>query len=269
MRGDGIWRSRSIIDVSYRTRPDQTRHLPRRINGLSSLINDQATLGERVNEESLLLDDPASIVRPSKEIPCSSMPDSYQLPAIVLTALLLPAFAQLYLRSRDTRTLLWFLGFFFAVLRMLQFYDLACGPFLTPASTPGCRRRPDRYPHQFGSFSGLLVAATFRVGRITILYAIPFIIPLIAYALLHLRRLPRHTPSGMQFLIFPALGGLSLFAGCAWAISHREHAHGHHAFGFASSLAAPVCGFVFDRAALAAGLCRVRPSRHHRNTRFF
>ena len=43
------------------------------------------------------------------------MPDSYQLPAIILTALLLPAFAQLYLRSRETRTLLWFLGFLFAL----------------------------------------------------------------------------------------------------------------------------------------------------------
>src|ERR1700739_1644139 len=48
------------------------------------------------------------------------MPDGYQLPAIVLTALLLPAFAQLYLRSRDKRTLLWLLGFFFSCLRMLQ-----------------------------------------------------------------------------------------------------------------------------------------------------
>jgi signal transduction histidine kinase len=29
------------------------------------------------------------------------------------------------------------------------------------------------------------------------------------------------TPEGNRFLMFPALGGLSLFAGCAWAISHR------------------------------------------------
>jgi len=36
------------------------------------------------------------------------MPDSYHLPALILTVLLLPAFLQLYLRFRDTRTLLWF-----------------------------------------------------------------------------------------------------------------------------------------------------------------
>ncbi|MGA9584386.1 MAG: hypothetical protein WBQ95_03610, partial [Terracidiphilus sp.] len=52
------------------------------------------------------------------------MPDSYHLPALVLTVLLLPAFFQLYLRFRDTRTLLWFLGFFFAAIRMLLFYNL-------------------------------------------------------------------------------------------------------------------------------------------------
>src|SRR6185312_8494518 len=30
------------------------------------------------------------------------------------------------------------------------------------------------------------------------------------------------TPGGNRFLMFPALGGLSLFAACAWAISHRD-----------------------------------------------
>jgi hypothetical protein len=34
------------------------------------------------------------------------MPDYYQVPALILTALLLPAFGYLYLRFRDTRTLL-------------------------------------------------------------------------------------------------------------------------------------------------------------------
>ena len=40
------------------------------------------------------------------------MPDFYHAPALALTALLLPAFFYLYLRFRDSRTLLWFLGFF-------------------------------------------------------------------------------------------------------------------------------------------------------------
>ena len=43
-------------------------------------------------------------------LPC---PITYQVPALMLTALLLPAFGYLYLRFRNTRTLLWFLGFLF------------------------------------------------------------------------------------------------------------------------------------------------------------
>ncbi len=52
------------------------------------------------------------------------MPDYYHIPALALTALLLPAFGYLYRRFRDTRTLLWFLGFLFALARMLSFYPL-------------------------------------------------------------------------------------------------------------------------------------------------
>ena len=64
------------------------------------------------------------------------MPDSYQLPAVVMTALLLPVFAYLYLRSRDARTILWLLGFFCAILRMLQVYQLGLWDFSDPALHP-------------------------------------------------------------------------------------------------------------------------------------
>ena len=57
------------------------------------------------------------------------MLDYYQVPALVLTALVLPAFGHLYRRSRDIRTLLWFLGFVFAILRMLLFYRLGTWNF--------------------------------------------------------------------------------------------------------------------------------------------
>ena len=39
------------------------------------------------------------------------MQDWYQMPVLVLTALLLPAFGYLYARTRDVRNLLWFLAF--------------------------------------------------------------------------------------------------------------------------------------------------------------
>ena len=64
------------------------------------------------------------------------MPDSYQLPALVLTVLLLPAFFQLYLRFRETRTLLWLLGFLFACVRMLQVYQLGLWDYSDTAVHP-------------------------------------------------------------------------------------------------------------------------------------
>ena len=150
------------------------------------------------------------------------MPDSYHLPAFLLTVLLLPAFFQLYLRFRDTRTLLWFLGFFFACIRMAQIYNLGWWNYSNVADHP--------WIASIGE-SALLVSSAlflasmsplgFRIGRVRILYAVPFTIPLIAYTFLIYAVYLNQTPTGSPFLMFPALGALALFAGCAWAISHR------------------------------------------------
>lgn len=150
------------------------------------------------------------------------MPDSYHLPALVLTVLLLPAFFQLYLRFRDTRTLLWFLGFFFAAIRMLQFYNLGWWNYTDTQSHPWIAAvGQTSILISSALFLASLAPLGFRVGRVRILYAIPFAIPLVAYAFLIYGVYDGKTPGGLSFLIFPALGGLSLFAVCAWAISFR------------------------------------------------
>jgi len=151
------------------------------------------------------------------------MPDSYHLPALVITVLLLPAFFQLYLRFRDTRTLLWFLGFLFAVIRMLQLYNLGLGDFSDLNSHPWfAATGQTAILISSAFFLASLAPLSFRIGRVRILYAVPFIIPLIAYAFLISGFYRGSTPNGNAFLIFPVLGGLSLFAGCAWAISYRS-----------------------------------------------
>src|SRR6516164_6082834 len=113
------------------------------------------------------------------------MPDSYQLPALVLTLLLLPAFFQLYLRFRNTRTLLWLLGFLFACVHMLQHYKLGSWDYSDPLAYP--------WLAAIGETAILLSAAlflasltplAFRIGRVRILYVVPFTIPLIIYAFL-------------------------------------------------------------------------------------
>jgi signal transduction histidine kinase len=145
------------------------------------------------------------------------MPDYYQVPALILTALLLPAFGHLYLRFRDTRTLLWFLGFLFATFRMLLLYKLGSWnfsdgthPWMTAAGQTSI---------QVGSalFLASLSPLSFRIGRLQILYVIPFTIPLVIYSLLYHGFLHGAAPTGLMSLVFPALGVLSLCAGFFWA----------------------------------------------------
>jgi C4-dicarboxylate-specific signal transduction histidine kinase len=148
------------------------------------------------------------------------MSESYQLPAIVLTALLLPVFLQLYLRSREKRTLLWLLGFLFACVRMLQVYRLGLWDFSDAAVHP--------WIASIGQASALISSSlflaslsplSFRLGGRRILYAVPFTIPLVLYAILLNGVYHGQPPASIAFLIFPALGALALFAGCVWAFA--------------------------------------------------
>lgn len=148
------------------------------------------------------------------------MADSFQLPAIVLTALLLPAFAQLYARSRDTRTLLWLLGFFFAFLRLLQTYKMGLFDPATAAAHPWIAAAGLTCIQVSSAlFLASLSPLTFRLGRFRVLYVIPFTIPLTAYAFLLYVYYHGVMPVGFTFLLFPFLGSLSLLAGCFWALT--------------------------------------------------
>lgn len=149
-----------------------------------------------------------------------STPDSYQLPALFLTAILLPAFALFYRRSRDTKTLLWFLGFLFAFLRMLQINPLGLWDFSDAHQYPWVAATGLTF---IQISSGLLLASlsplTFRLGKKRIPYVIPFTLPLTAYAFLLYGLYNGSMPPGLPFLLFPALGALSLFVGCFWAFA--------------------------------------------------
>jgi hypothetical protein len=145
------------------------------------------------------------------------MPDYYQVPALVLTVLLLPAFGYMYLRFRDTRTLLWFLGFLFATLRMLQHYNLVSW-YLSNGRHPWLAAA--------GQTSALISSALFlaslsplrfRIGRFNVLYVIPFTIPIVFYSILLNGVFRGIQPTGPLFLVFPALGAVALAAACLWS----------------------------------------------------
>ncbi|HVC48163.1 MAG TPA: ATP-binding protein [Terracidiphilus sp.] len=150
------------------------------------------------------------------------MPESFHVPAFLLTVLMLPAFAQLYRRQRDTRALLWMLGFLFAVLHMLQAYRLGLWDFTDPRL------------HPWATAAGLSCAlisavlflasfspAGFRIRGHRILYAVPFAIPLVAYAILYDGVYHGDVPAQVWLILFPSLGALSLLIGCFWAYSRR------------------------------------------------
>jgi signal transduction histidine kinase len=147
------------------------------------------------------------------------MVDYYQAPALILTALLLPSFGYLYLRFRDARTLLWFLGFLFAIVRMLLIYRLGswyyadgAHPWLTAVGQTSIQISASLF---LASLSPL----RFQIGQKQILYVIPYTIPLVLYSILLEGVFHGALPAGPLFWIFPTLGTLALVAGFFWAIA--------------------------------------------------
>ncbi|MDR3751215.1 MAG: histidine kinase dimerization/phospho-acceptor domain-containing protein [Terracidiphilus sp.] len=150
------------------------------------------------------------------------MPDYYHVPALVLSALLLPAFGYLYWRFRDTRTLLWFLGFLFALASMTLRYIIEWPWEFNPqihfwmlAIGQGCAL--------VGSalFLASLTPASFRIGRWRVLYVVPYTIPLVLASFLLNVVFHGITPAGPPLFIFPALGAVSLLVALFWGAAQN------------------------------------------------
>lgn len=144
------------------------------------------------------------------------MPDYYHIPALVLTELLLPAFGYLYLRFRDARTLLWFLGYFFAILSMVLAHfeePWASAQSLHPWMVAGGQVA---ILVSTALFLASLAPARFRLGQFSIFYAVPYTLPLVIASILACGVYRGVTPSGLQVLIFPALGAVAMFVALLW-----------------------------------------------------
>jgi signal transduction histidine kinase len=148
------------------------------------------------------------------------MPDFYQLPAILLTALLLPVLAHLYVRFHRARTLLWLVGLLLALVRLVQQYPTPWWNFSDPALRPWSSAL-GLAAAQISAvcFLAALSPLGFRIGKTWIPYAIPFSIPLVAYAVLLHISFGGRQPGGLPFLLFLSLGALSLLVGAFWGYS--------------------------------------------------
>jgi signal transduction histidine kinase len=144
------------------------------------------------------------------------MPDYYHAPALILTALLLPAYGFLYLRSRDTRTLLWFLGFFFALVSMVLLYAMGAQGFSNDLYPWMAATAQTAMQFSCALFLGSLSSLKFRLGRFQILFVIPYTLPLVAASIIFYGVFHGASLTGPRFFIFPLLLGVSFSVGMIW-----------------------------------------------------
>jgi signal transduction histidine kinase len=144
------------------------------------------------------------------------MPDNYHAPALVLTSLLLPAFGYLYLRYRDARTLLWFLGFFFSIASVLRFYPSGWLGFSGEAIPWFAAAGQTCLQVSSALFLASLSPLRFRIGRFHVWYVIPYTLPMVAYSILLFGVFRGVEPKGAAFFVLPALGSICFFSALAW-----------------------------------------------------
>ena len=144
------------------------------------------------------------------------MPDYYHAPALILTALLLPAYGFLYLRSRDTRTLLWFLGFFFALVAMVPGHATGAQGFSNERYPWMAATAQTAMQFSCALFLGSLSSLRFRLARFQILFVVPYTLPLVVASILFFGVFRGASLDGPSFFIFPLLLGMSFSVGMIW-----------------------------------------------------
>lgn len=149
------------------------------------------------------------------------MPEYYHAPALVLTALLLPAFGYLYLRCRDARTLLWFLGFVAAVMAMVSMY--VPGWWGVPAHKLLWTKTIAETCIQISAslFLASVAPLRFRLGKLPVLYIFPYALPLVICSVLYYGVFRAVEPRWPLSLVFPALGAISFVTALFWG-AHKS-----------------------------------------------
>ena len=145
------------------------------------------------------------------------MPDYYHAPALILTALLLPAFGYLYLRYRDARTLLWFMGFVFTLAATVCNYFQSWRGFTAEDHPWLAATGQTSIQLSAALFLASLSPLRFRVGRYHAWYVVPYILPMVVYSILLYGVFRGEAPGWPLLLVFPALGVVCLVAALSWA----------------------------------------------------
>jgi signal transduction histidine kinase len=144
------------------------------------------------------------------------MPDYYHAPALILTALLLPAFGYLYMRYRDARTMLWFTGFVFTLAAMVCNYLQSWWGFSDQDHPWLAATAQTSIQLSAALFLASLSPLRFRLGRYHVWYVVPYIAPMVVYSILLYGVFRGVAPGWPLLLIFPALGLICLVAALSW-----------------------------------------------------
>ncbi len=144
------------------------------------------------------------------------MPEYDHAYALILTALFLPAFGYLYLRYRNTRSLLWFLGFLFSLVYMVLVYPIGSRAALAVNHPWVGATGQTAIQISAAMFLGSLSALQFRMGRFHVLFVVPYILVLVVYSILLYGVFNGIAPRGPFFYVFPFLAALCFGIGVLW-----------------------------------------------------
>src|SRR5579859_411982 len=147
------------------------------------------------------------------------MYDDYQIPAIALIAALMLAFAYMHARFRSVRTLLWILSLGCVEIQAILLWDVAYYSATLGGASHAviAMRIAAESALMLGStlFLASLSPLSFSLGGIRILYAVPYVIPLVLYsALFH--SVSQH-PTGRLLWAYILLGYSAAAVAFVWS----------------------------------------------------
>jgi signal transduction histidine kinase len=155
------------------------------------------------------------------------MLDDYQIPATALITALLLAFGYLDLRFRSVRIRLWLVAMVCVEIHSVLFWRVSnshsanlpwgFGGGLSPTSPWMAAVGESALMFASALFLASLSPLTFRIGKLRVMYVIPYTIPLVAYSVL-IYGVTR-TPGPTLLWVYVGLAAWALVAGMAWSVA--------------------------------------------------
>jgi signal transduction histidine kinase len=152
------------------------------------------------------------------------MQEAYEIPAFVLTLLLLPGLGYLWLRFRDRRALLWFFGFLLAIVRTaLHSHGLVLWDFSDHLQHPWLNTLGEIAAHASAVlFIISLAPAHAYLNHFRLPLPVLYLLPVAVYSVLYIGILHEHPPGARMTVVYLALAACSAAVAVIWALGLDE-----------------------------------------------